>query len=102
MGVMVAVFRGVFVGVSVGLFVGQNDEARQASVNKIYPQRGVNLIEAVSFAAPLSGPSAGTTPLPAVVMNGKSSSHCDGSPPSPEKRTSFTMSLTCISRNRPG
>ena len=55
--------------VSVGLFVGQNDEARQASVNKIYPQRGVNLIEAVSFAAPLSGPSAGTTPLPAVVLH---------------------------------
>ncbi len=55
--------------VSVGLFVGQNDETRQASVNKIYPQRGVNLIEPVSFAAPLGGPSVGTTALPAVVLH---------------------------------
>ncbi len=38
-------------------------------VNKIYPQRGVNLIEPVSFAAPLGGPSVGTTALPAVVLH---------------------------------
>jgi EpsI family protein len=55
--------------ISVALFVGQNDEARRASVNKIYPQRGVNLIEPVSFAAPLGGATTRATALPAVVIH---------------------------------
>jgi EpsI family protein len=53
--------------VSVALFVGQDDEARRASINKIYPQRGASLIEPVSFAVPLDG--SGSRRLPAVIIH---------------------------------
>jgi len=54
--------------VSVALFVGQDNEIRRASVNRIYPGRAVNRIESVSLSAPLYG--AGTSPvaLSAVVV----------------------------------
>jgi len=40
--------------VSVALFVGQDNEIRRASVNRIYPGRAVNRIEPVSLTAPLA------------------------------------------------
>jgi len=54
--------------VSVALFVGQDNEIRRASVNRIYPGRAVNRIEPVTLAAPLYG--AGTSPvrLSAVIV----------------------------------
>jgi len=55
--------------VSVALFVAQNDETRRASVNKIYPQRGVSLIEPLSLTVVLNGPSASPITLPAVVVH---------------------------------
>jgi len=55
--------------VSVALFVGQDDDARRASINKIYPQRGASLIEPVSFAAPLDGSATGPITLPAVIVH---------------------------------
>lgn len=55
--------------VSVALFVGQDDDARRASINKIYPQRGASLIEPVSFAVPLNGSAAGPITLPAVIVH---------------------------------
>lgn len=55
--------------VSVALFVGQDDDARRASINRIYPQRGASLIEPVSFAVPLNGSAAGTVTLPAVIVH---------------------------------
>ena len=55
--------------VSVALFVGQDDDARRASIIKIYPRRGVSLIELVSFAVPLNGSAAGPVTLPAVIVN---------------------------------
>jgi len=55
--------------VSVALFVGQDDDARRASINKIYPQRGASLIEPVSFAVPLDGSAAGPITLPAVIVH---------------------------------
>jgi EpsI family protein len=55
--------------VSVALFVGQDSEIRRASVNRIYPQRSVSRIEPVSFAAPLNGPAASPTSLPAVIIH---------------------------------
>lgn len=55
--------------VSVALFVGQNDETRRASVNKIYPQRGVSLIEPLPLAVALHRPPASPTTLPAVVVH---------------------------------
>lgn len=55
--------------VSVALFVRQDDDARRASINKIYPQRGASLIEPVSFAAPLNGSAAGPVTLPAVIVH---------------------------------
>jgi len=55
--------------VSVALFVGQDDAARRASINKIYPQRGASLIEPVSFAVPLDGSAAGPITLPAVIVH---------------------------------
>jgi EpsI family protein len=55
--------------VSVALFVGQDDDARRASINKIYPQRGASLIEPVSFAVPLDGSATGPMTLPAVIVH---------------------------------
>ena len=55
--------------VSVALFVGQDDDARRASINKIYPQRGASLIEPVSFAVVLNGSAAGPITLPAVIVH---------------------------------
>jgi EpsI family protein len=55
--------------VSVAQFVGQDDDARRASINKIYPQRGASLIEPVSFAARLNGSAAGPITLPAVIVH---------------------------------
>jgi EpsI family protein len=54
--------------VSVSLFSGQDEEARRGSINKIYPQRSVSLIEAVPFTARLGAPSVGTIKLPAVLV----------------------------------
>jgi len=53
----------------VALFATQEDEARRASVNKIYPQRNVSLIEPVTFAAPLKGPTASPITLPTVMVH---------------------------------
>jgi EpsI family protein len=55
--------------VSVALFVGQDNESRRASINKIYPQRSVSRIESVAFAAPLNGPAASPIALPAVIIH---------------------------------
>ena len=55
--------------VSVALFVGQDGEARRASINRLYPQRGVSLIEPVPFALPLNGPAASPLTLPAVIVH---------------------------------
>ncbi len=55
--------------VSIALFTGQNDSARRASINKIYPQRSVSLIEPLSLTVPLNGPSASPVALPAVALH---------------------------------
>jgi EpsI family protein len=55
--------------VSVALFVGQDGDTRRASINKIYPQRSVSLIEPVSFAMPLTESSARPVTLPAVIVH---------------------------------
>jgi EpsI family protein len=55
--------------VSVALFVAQNDETRRASVNKIYPQRGVSLIQPLPLTVVLNGPSASPIALPVVVVH---------------------------------
>jgi len=55
--------------VAVSLFVGQDDEASRGSINKIYPQRGVSLIEAVPFTARLDAPPASSVTLPAVLVH---------------------------------
>jgi EpsI family protein len=55
--------------VSVGLFVGQDDETRRASINRIYPQRGVNRIEPVPFAVSLAGSNASPITLPTVIIH---------------------------------
>jgi EpsI family protein len=55
--------------VSVALFVGQDDDAHRASINRIYPQRGASLIEPVSFAVPLNGSAADPITLPAVIVH---------------------------------
>ena len=55
--------------VSVALFAGQNNDARRASVNKIYPQRNVSLIEPLSLTVPLNGPSASPVAFPAVALH---------------------------------
>ena len=55
--------------VSIALFVRQNDDARRASVNKIYPQRSVSLIEPLSLTVPLNGPSSSPVALPAVALH---------------------------------
>jgi len=58
--------------VAVSLFVGQDDEARRGSINKIYPQRNVSLIEAVPFTARLGAPPASPVTLPAVLVHQES------------------------------
>lgn len=58
--------------VSVSLFVGQDEEARRGSINKIYPQHNVSLIEAVPFAARLGAPSVSPVTLPAVLVHQES------------------------------
>jgi EpsI family protein len=55
--------------VSVALFVGQDNETRRASVNKIYPQRAVSLIEPVSFAVSLAGPGSSPIALPTAIVH---------------------------------
>ena len=55
--------------VSVALFVGQDDEVRRPSINKIFPGRSVSRIEPVSFAVPLNGPAASPVSLPAVIIH---------------------------------
>ena len=55
--------------VAVSLFVGQDDEGRRGSINKIYPQRSVSLIEAVPFTTRLGAPPASLVALPAVVVH---------------------------------
>jgi len=54
--------------VSVALFVGQDNEIRRASVNRMYPARAVNWIEPVSLSAPLYGPGTSPVVLSAVVV----------------------------------
>jgi len=46
--------------------VGQDNEIRRASVNRIYPGRAVNRIEPVSLTAPLY--EAGTSPVPLAAV----------------------------------
>jgi len=58
--------------VSVSLFSGQDEEAHRGSINKIYPQRSVSLIEAVPFSARLTGSTGGPVTLPAVVVHQES------------------------------
>lgn len=55
--------------VSIALFSGQNNEARRASINKIYPQRGVSLIEPLPLTVALQGPSVSPVALSAVVVH---------------------------------
>jgi EpsI family protein len=55
--------------VSVSLFVGQDEEARRGSINRIYPQRNVSLIEAVPFTTRLGAPPASPVALPAVLVH---------------------------------
>ena len=58
--------------VSIALFVGQNNDARRASVNKIYPQRSVSLIQPLRITVPLNGPSASPVALPVVAVHQES------------------------------
>lgn len=55
--------------VSIGLFGGQHDDARRASINKVYPQTRVSLIEPVPLTVSLNGPSASPVALPAVTLH---------------------------------
>jgi EpsI family protein len=55
--------------VSVALFVGQDAETRQASINKIYPQHNVSLIEPVPFTVSLAGLPGQSVKLPMVVVH---------------------------------
>lgn len=55
--------------VSVSLFVGQDEDSRRGSINRIYPQYNVSLIEAVPFTARLGAPSASPVTLPAVLVH---------------------------------
>jgi EpsI family protein len=57
------------VWLSAALFAGQDDAARRASVNKIYPQHNVSLVEPVSVIVPLSGSALGPITLPAVIIH---------------------------------
>jgi EpsI family protein len=53
--------------ISVALFVGQDNEARRGSINRIYPQRSVSQIIPVPFALPVTGSSP--IALPAVIVH---------------------------------
>jgi EpsI family protein len=55
--------------VSVALFVGQEDETRRASVNKIYPQRNVSLLEPAPSAVVLAVSPGNPHRLPAVIVH---------------------------------
>jgi EpsI family protein len=55
--------------ISVSQFAGQNDEARRASINKIYPIFNVSLIEKLSLTVSLTGSPASPATLPAVVIH---------------------------------
>jgi EpsI family protein len=55
--------------VSVALFTRQDDPARRASINLIYPQRGANLIERSWFELKLGWNGDKTVSLPAVVVH---------------------------------
>lgn len=55
--------------VSVSLFVSQDEEARRGSINKIYPQRYVSLIEAVPLEARLGALAEDSIRIPAVVVH---------------------------------
>ena len=58
--------------VSVSLFASQDEESRRGSINRIYPQHNVSLIEAVPFEARLGAPTDGSIELPAVVVHQES------------------------------
>ena len=58
--------------VSVSLFVSQDEEARRGSINKIYPQRQVSLIETVPFETRVGASAGRSVPLPAVVVHHES------------------------------
>lgn len=55
--------------VSVSLFVGQDDEARRGSINRIYPQRNASLIEPLPLSARLTGSTGSPVTLPAVLVH---------------------------------
>ena len=55
--------------VAVSLFVSQDEESRRGSINKVYPQRNVSLIEAVPFEARLGTSADATVPIPAVMVH---------------------------------
>lgn len=55
--------------VSVSLFVNQDEEGHRGSINKMYPQRSVSLIETVPFEARLGVSPERPVPLPAVVVH---------------------------------
>jgi len=55
--------------ISVSQFGVQNDEARRASINKIYPIQNVSLIEKLSLTVSLTGSPASPVTLPAVVVH---------------------------------
>jgi EpsI family protein len=58
--------------VSIALFVGQNNDARRASINKIYPQRNVSLIQPLRITVSLDGPAASPVALPVVAIHQES------------------------------
>jgi EpsI family protein len=55
--------------VSVALFVGQDNEKRRSSINKIFPERSVSRIEPVTFTVPWNGSAASSIALPAVIIH---------------------------------
>ena len=55
--------------VSVALFVGQDNAARQSSINKIFPERSASRIEPVSFAAKLNAAAESSIALPIVIIH---------------------------------
>jgi len=58
--------------VSVALFVGQSEETRQASINRIYPRRNVSLIERMPITMSLGALPAGSVQIPAVLVHQES------------------------------
>jgi EpsI family protein len=55
--------------VAVGLFTRQDDPARRASINHIYPRQNTSLIEGVPFSVPLNATSTGHLPLTALDIH---------------------------------